>query len=239
MPDETSPEPGLHPGADGGAPAPRPSGGDLVQGVAARLEEAIVFGRLHPRERLIEEELAQELGVKRHVVRQALADLEHLGLVERVRNRGAVVKLYEAQEVEDINAVRELLEGHAASLIALPLPDASLARLGSLQREHAGAVEASDRRRVFRANIAFHDALFAHCGNAALIEAIGTYAQKSHAYRSIFVGDRDYLRWAAGAHLEMVEAIARGDRARLVRLCREHLAPAKDRYIATWRSRFA
>ncbi|WP_299360463.1 GntR family transcriptional regulator [uncultured Paracoccus sp.] len=214
------------------------SGDDLIQDLTRRLEESIVFGRLQPRERLIEEDLAQQFGVKRHVVRQALVGLEHLGLVERVRNRGAVVKLYEIREVEDINAVRELLEGHAASLIPLPLPEQDLARLRTLQQRHADAIDSGHRREVFRANILFHEALFAHCGNAALIEAIKTFAQKSHAYRSIFVNDRAYLLWAAGAHREMIEAIESSDRERLVRLCRDHLAPAKDRYIETLRARF-
>lgn len=214
------------------------SGDDLVQDITARLEESIVFGRLHPRERLIEEDLAQHFAIKRHVVRQALVELERLGLVARMRNRGAVVKLYEAKEVEDINALRELLEGQAAALIPLPLPAEALTRLRDLQQRHAAAIEACDRREVFRANIDFHHALFSQCGNAAMIEAIAIFGQKSHAYRSILVNDRDYLRWAAGAHLEMVEAIEAGDRDRLVRLCRAHLAPAKNHYIATWRSRF-
>jgi DNA-binding GntR family transcriptional regulator len=211
---------------------------DLSSDVAARLEEEIVLGRLHPRERMIEEELARRFGVKRHIVRQALVELEHLGLVERIRNRGSVVRLYEAREVEEINAVRELLEGHAASLIPLPLPEAAINELRALQRVHSETVEAGDGRRVFRSNIAFHKALFAHCGNRALIEAIALFGQKSHAYRSIFVNDVAYLRWAAAAHLEMIEAIAAGDRDRLVGLCIEHLAPAKNYYIATWRSRF-
>jgi len=211
---------------------------ELAAEVAMRLEEEIVLGRLHPRERMIEEDLARRFDVKRHIVRQALAELEHLGLVERIRNRGSVVKLYEAREVEEINAVRELLEGHAASLIPLPLPASAIAELRSLQETHAEAVEAGDGRRVFRANIAFHQALFSHCGNSKLIETINLFNQKSHAYRSIFVNDRAYLRWAAAAHVEMIEAIEAGDRDLLVRLCREHLAPAKNYYIATRRSRF-
>ena len=218
--------------------APQLSGDALLQNVAARLEEDIVFGRLQPRERLVEEELAKHYEVKRHVLRQALVELERLGLVERVRNRGAVVKLYRAKEVEELNAVRELLEAHAASLIPVPLPAEALARLRAQQERHAAAVDRGDRREVFRANIQFHEELFSHCGNSALIDAIKLYAQKSHAYRSIFVNDRNYLRWAAGAHLEMIAAIEAADSERLIRLCREHLAPAKNHYIETWSSRF-
>lgn len=213
-------------------------GDDLSHAVAGKLEEDIVFGRLHPRERLIEEELSERFLVKRHVVRQALVELERLGLVERARNRGAVVRLYSAEEVEEINAVRELLESHAAALIPLPLPEADVAKLEVIQRGHSEAVEAGDRRIVFRANIEFHKALFAHCGNRALVEVIDSFAQKSHAYRSIFINDKDYLLWAASAHWAMIAALREGDRARLVDLCRAHLAPAKNRYIETYRSRF-
>ncbi|MEP0509473.1 MAG: GntR family transcriptional regulator, partial [Aurantimonas coralicida] len=196
------------------------------------------FGRLHPRERLIEEDISSRFQAKRHVVRQALIELERLGLVNRVRNRGAVVRLYSEAEVEDINAVRELLESHAASLIELPMSDEAIAELEAIQDRHSAAIEAEDRRGVFRSNIEFHQALFAHCGNAALIEAINSFAQKSHAYRSIFVNDRGYLLWAANAHREMIAAIRSQNRAELIALCRAHLAPAKNHYIEMFRTRF-
>ena len=56
------------------------------------LEEEIVLGFLHPRERLVEDELLARFGLKRHVVRQVLIELEQMGLVERKRNVGALVK---------------------------------------------------------------------------------------------------------------------------------------------------
>jgi DNA-binding GntR family transcriptional regulator len=217
----------------------RRSGEDIAAEIVARLEEDIVFGRLHPRERLVEEEIALRFGAKRHLVRQAIAELERLGLVERYRNRGAVVRLYDAKEVEDINGVRELIEAHAASLIPLPLPDEAVAELDALQKSHQEAILSGDQRRVFRDNIDFHRRLFAHCGNEALIEAINTFAQKSHAYRHIFLNDRPYLLWAAEDHAKIVAAVRAGDRAALVELCRNHLAPAKNYYVKTYRSRFA
>ncbi|WP_222861582.1 GntR family transcriptional regulator [Oceaniovalibus sp. ACAM 378] len=216
----------------------RLTGEDASSAVAAALEEDIVLGRLQPRERLIEEDLAARFKVKRHLVRQAIMDLERLGLVERVRNRGAVVRFYSAQEVEDINAVRDVLEGHAASLVALPVPDDELANLSEIEARHVAAIDAGLHRETFRTNLEFHRHLFGLCGNPALIAAIDTHAQKSHAYRSILASDRSYQDWAAGAHLAMIDAMRRGDRDTLVRLCREHLIPAKNRYIETWNSRF-
>lgn len=207
--------------------------------VVTALEEDIVLGRLQPRERLIEEELAERFAVKRHLIRQAIAGLERLGLIEHVRHRGAVVRLYTAQEVEDINAVRDLLEGHAASLVALPAPDADLAALSAIAERHLAAITAGRHRETFRSNLEFHSRLFRLCGNCALVAAIEMHAQKSHAYRSILVNDQSYQEWAADAHLAMIEAMRRGDREALVRLCREHLTPAKNRYIEVWNSRYS
>lgn len=214
------------------------SGADTLEAVTRKLEEKIVLGQLNPRERLIEDELCEEFSVKRHIVRQALIALENLGLVERIRNRGAVVRSYSAQEVEDINAVRELIEGHAASLIPLPLPQEALKELEDIQSRHSAAIASDDQRNVFRINIEFHRSLFSHCGNPALNEAIDIFAQKSHAYRSVFVTQKEYLEWAASEHRIMIEACASGDREMLVAACARHLAPAKDYYIATWRKRF-
>lgn len=211
----------------------RRNGEDVALEIARLLEEDIVFGRLHPRERLIEEAIAARFDVKRHIVRQAIVELERLGLVDRPRNRGAIVRVYTQKEVEDLNAVRELLEGEAASQIPLPLPAPAIAELERIQRQHSAAVEAGDRQGVFRGNLIFHRTLFAHCGNGALVEAIGVFAQKSHAYRSIAVSDRTYQEWAAAAHWDMIDAIRNQNGERLVALCREHLAPSKDHYVET------
>src|SRR4030088_2189314 len=82
--------------------------------VVRQLEEDIVFGVLHPKEKLIEESLATRLQQKRHVIRDALEDLEVAGLVTRIPNRGAFVRELTATEVIEIYEVREILEVAAA-----------------------------------------------------------------------------------------------------------------------------
>ena len=83
-----------------------------------RLREAIVTGRLQPNERLIESDLATAMGVSRTVVRTALARLEHEGLVEHERHRGARVRLVDEGEAVEILQTRAVLEGLAARLAA-------------------------------------------------------------------------------------------------------------------------
>src|SRR5674476_52697 len=73
-----------------------------VRKTVEALEEDIVFGYMHPRERLVEDELRARFCLKRHVVRQVLAELEQMGLVERKKNIGALVKSYSVKEVIDL-----------------------------------------------------------------------------------------------------------------------------------------
>jgi DNA-binding GntR family transcriptional regulator len=85
--------------------------------IVSALEEDIVFRRAHPRERLIEDELIARFATKRHLVRQAFVGLERMGLVDRIPNRGAMVRVYSADQVRQLYFVRDLLETQAARLL--------------------------------------------------------------------------------------------------------------------------
>ncbi len=80
--------------------AQRKSSGSTLEEIVSRLEEDIVLGELLPRERLVEDALLARFDTKRHVIRQALMELDRMGLIERVPNRGAQVRAYSALEVE-------------------------------------------------------------------------------------------------------------------------------------------
>src|SRR5271154_2262272 len=101
----------------------------MFDSIVERLEEDIVLGRLHPRERLIEDELIDRFRATRHLVRQALMELDRIGLIERVPNRGAMVRSYTVEEVEQLYELRGLLESEAAERIELPLDGKALAEI--------------------------------------------------------------------------------------------------------------
>ncbi|MGH8713376.1 MAG: GntR family transcriptional regulator [Casimicrobiaceae bacterium] len=217
------------------SPADGPDG--ALRAVVDALETDIVFGRLLPRERLVEDELVTRFGAKRHVVRQALVELERMGLVNRARNRGAAVADFNPDQVEQIYAVRRLLETGAAAQIPMPLAAARLRTLRGIQRVHDLAVKGGDTLRAFRANNDFHRALFSSCGNAYLTEAIGYFAQKTHVIRSYSIARPEYLRRARDEHWAMIEALKSGDRKELVKLCGDHLNISKLPYIEAYRAR--
>src|SRR5262245_2069406 len=91
----------------------------IVDLIVRKLEEDIVLGRRHPRERLVEQDLCADFDTHRGDVRLALFELEKMGIVERIPNRGAIVRDLTPKEVLEIYAVREELEVMAARILPL------------------------------------------------------------------------------------------------------------------------
>lgn len=98
----------------------------------AHLRGAILMGTLLPGARISEPGLAQELGISRTPVREALQRLAQEGLVELLPGRGARVRVLSAEEVREVYDVRALLEGEAAALAAENATEAELNRLERL-----------------------------------------------------------------------------------------------------------
>ncbi len=199
--------------------------------IAATLEEEIALGLLAPRERLVEEELADRFHVKRHVIRQALLDLDGMGIVVRQPNRGAAVKDFSAVEVEQLYLVRTLVETCAGRLIPLPAPPQLIAELQQIHERHCAAAERGDLHRVFRENLVFHRTLFAACGNDALTEVIEQLHFKTHAIRSYSVGDPQILASARAQHARMIALLQTTKRDEFVELLDRHIQPAKNAYL--------
>jgi DNA-binding GntR family transcriptional regulator len=201
--------------------------------VVTALKEDIILGLLKPRERMAEWDLAQRFGVKRHVIRVALLELEALGLVRHERNRGASVRDFPLTEVEHIYDVREALQERAARRIPLPASPDLLRALGRIHADHQAAIARGDMRQVYHLNNQFHTAVFEASGNPYLCAAIERYATLAHAIRSHRIGDPRLLRQAAEEHAAIIDALRAGDRKRLVALCVDHIKPAKDAYLVS------
>jgi DNA-binding GntR family transcriptional regulator len=120
---------------------------ELLKSVVSLLEENVVPGRKHPRERLIEDELMRRSAAKGHMVRRALADLQQMGIVERAPNRGAMVRAYREKEIQPLYVLRALIP------MLLPKPD--IEQLKAAQAVHDRA-NASGHLSSQRARAAHH-----------------------------------------------------------------------------------
>lgn len=204
--------------------------------VVSSLEFDILFGRLKPRERLIEDALMERFGAKRHVVRRALDELVRLGVVVRAPSRGAAVRDFSAQEVEEVYELRELLQGRAVERMPLPVPRDHIEKLTEIQKQHDAAVAASDLRLVDQVNDDFHRIFFSVCGSNLLCDAIGYYMQLTRAMRVYPIADPAALTKLRDEHWAMIRALEAGDRPQLLSLCSQHLQPSKAAYLAVRRS---
>jgi DNA-binding GntR family transcriptional regulator len=206
--------------------------------IAKRIEEDIVLGRRQPRERLVEQDLCDLFETHRGDVRLALFELEKKGMVERIPNRGAMVRGLTPLEVKEIYAVREELEVMAVNIIPFPVSPGDIERLEQLQRQHTAAVAAGDLLTVFYSNLSFHQMLFGLCGNACLIETIDLLAQKVYGIRSYANAFPESLDRARRDHLDMIKALRSARREDLVVLTRHHLKPSPEAYIKAYERRF-
>ena len=217
---------------------------DATARLAAALEEEIIFGRLAPGARLVEESLGRRFEANRHIVRGALAELRRLGLIVCARNRGCRVRDYAPEELEGVYEIRETLQRRAAERMPLPAPPERLAALRAAQTSHDAAVaravaepdSAEALRAVFEANEAFHASLFEGCGNPHLAEAIRRYGWMTHAVRSHGMADSALIQRARSEHWAMVAAVERGDRAALAERVAAHIHWPKEAYLARLRA---
>ena len=128
----------------------------LPEIVAERLMEAIRSGTLKPGERLVETSLASRLQVSRGPLREALKALEANHLVESRRGRGTYVRAVKPDEVAQMVAVRAMLEGLAARLVAINATPAMIEQLERLHRRIEIAARAGETAEWRDLDWSFH-----------------------------------------------------------------------------------
>ena len=176
-----------------------------------RLREAIVTCRFQPSERLVETDLTRVLGVGRSAVRTALARLEHEGLVEHERHRGARVRLVGAQEAVEILEARAVLEGLAARHAALHAGPEDIEGLRAILAEMRRRLDAGDLLGASDENAVLHRRLLEISAHETATRLIATLKSQlvRFQYRTIMLPGRSERSF--GEHEAIVDAVAAGD----------------------------
>ncbi|MET8509307.1 GntR family transcriptional regulator [Streptomyces sp. NPDC004787] len=139
-----------------GPAAPAGGGGWLRDQVCEGLRDRIITGRLKPGDRLVERDVAEDFGVSRVPVREAIRILIGEGFLQAVSQRRIVVRELSRQDVENLFDMREALEVLAVRRAAERRTDAELDALALLLAEARAATDAGGPERLSRANTAFH-----------------------------------------------------------------------------------
>ena len=192
------------------------------------LEDLIVRRVLQPGERLLEIELANQLGVSRNPVREAMTMLARAGWIDIHARSGAYVHAPTLDEINDFFEMRTLLESFAAERAASRVTAEQLDLLEEIWREGVAAVEAADVQAIVSANSAFHDHISEWSGNGMLHESLSLMKKRVRWYFSTVADVRGMASW--NEHRRIIDALRARDPAHAATLMRAHTIATADMY---------
>lgn len=199
------------------ATASAPSGPATTQQHALDwLRREIVGGGLRPGQRVVQEDVAERIGVSVAPVREALRVLEQEGQLTYLPRRGYLVTELRLADLEEIYALRALLEDRLARAAVPLLDDDALARIVLAARECVDAATAGDVGTELAANRRFHFAILEAPDQPHALRLIRLLWDSTEPYRALYYNSPAERRRATDAHDRIIAAIRAGDSDLLV-----------------------
>lgn len=202
----------------------------LRQAVTVRIQEMISHGELAPGERLLEDRLAEQLGVSRNPVREAIRALEATGLVTVEPRRGAYVANFDAAEAAELLDLRSVLEAYAARLASQRRTDEQLAAIGETLERGQAATKDGDLVAAAEAHRDFHLAIEAAAGHTYLEAVVNPLRAQTELVFSMLADQRGVVSWEQ--HVEIFRAIGRSDEDAAGSATRKHMQSVLDDLLA-------
>jgi DNA-binding GntR family transcriptional regulator len=199
----------------------------LREEVYDSLRKSILHGKLKAGQRLIEEQLAHQIGISRTPVREAFHKLERDDLVVRLPKGGFAVREFTRGDVEEIFGIRSALESYAAYLATHHITPDRISMLEKKVEELHKALESRDTAKVVQLNTEFHNLLYKACKSKKLADMINNFGDYFYRYRSTFP-NTDSLRYTVDDHRSMIEAMKKKNPRLVERLTRTHLDKTKQ-----------
>ena len=191
--------------------------------VAASIKTAILSGSLKPDEVLVERRIAEQLGVSKTPVREALIAMTSSGLLTPTRNRGVAVRRLRPEDVQRIYEMRMLLEPWAVGQVTAPGSFEATDAHRALA-EAARLVEADDHGGLSLANRRFHRTLYSTCANELVVQALDDL-QDLTALGTVSLLWEQWPTWRTELHehREILAAVEEGRQADAEELLRLHI----------------
>ena len=200
----------------------------LREVVYETLREAIRNGALTPGERLMEIQLAEELGVSRTPVREAIRKLELERFVVMLPRRGTYVANLSLKDINEVFEIRAALDGLAAGLAAERITEEELEQMERLLVEIADCIEQHNNQKIVEADEAFHDILYRASRNERLVGIICNLREQFTRFRSVSINYPGRLQNTLEEHRQPVEAIAQRNPEAAQQKAREHIENAEQ-----------
>ena len=139
----------------------------------------------------MEVQLAEQLGVSRTPVREAIRKLELEGLVVMLPRKGAYVANMSLKDLIDVLEIRASLEGLAASLAAERITDEDIKKLESIVEEFKDGINESNVEALLRKDVEFHECIFKSTNNKKLHQLINSLWEQVYRFRVTYISDYD------------------------------------------------
>lgn len=205
----------------------------LADQIRDRLLEWIVDGRYPPDARIVETQVARELGTSQGPVREALRALEGLGFVEITPFRGARVRRPARREIVEAYVVRSTLEVLAARLGVERLTDAALGELTTEFEAMETAAASGDGHGVAQHDARFHARIVELADNATLLRVWRSLEPYARTYLTLVAPGAD-PQWSADLHAPILDAFAGRDADAAAAALRDHFDEVSDRMATRW-----
>lgn len=203
----------------------------LKSKVARALRLAIQSGRLKPGQHLVEEELAQQLGVSRVPIREAIRILETDGLLVTEHGRGASVANPSDTDIEEIYGLRIALESYCLEQVIDYTAEEEIEHLQNSVDQMFAWQPNEGRVELLEMDLAFHEKLCELADNDKLLQ---TWRSQMAQLRMLLVLSDAYLEDPGGianGHQRIVDAILERDIAKARIVLREHFNKSKERIL--------
>lgn len=208
----------------------------LREAICESLRNAIKNGKLKPGERLMEVQLAEELGISRTPVREAIRKLEQEGYVIMLPRRGTYVSSVSVHDVQEIFEIRTALEKLSTGLAARRIENDELEQLQKLLTIIEGYIEKRDIDNIVKTDIEFHDLLYHVSRNERLSGIISNLKEQLARFRTLSMSYPGRLEETLEEHREMVEAIASGDVEAAREAAERHMVRAEETLLKAMRN---
>lgn len=205
----------------------------LADQVKDRLLEGILTGRYPPDSRIVETQVARELGTSQAPVREALRGLEALGVVEITPFRGARVRRLSKHEIVEAYVVRSTLEALGARLAMPRMTEADIGDLADQLEAMRAAARDGDGHAVAEADARFHGRIVELAGNGALEKTWRSLEPFSRTYLTLAAPGADPT-WSASLHEPIMAAIERRDVEAVVEALERHFEEVSENMARRW-----
>jgi len=190
--------------------------------VLQELRSALAAGVLMPGQQLVQEELAEELGVSRVPIRESLKILEGEGQVTYHPNRGYFVTELSAADLSELYLIREILESEALARAVAEVSDADLKDIEEILGEVNTAAAAGDINALAMANRAFHLSIIELSGMNRLSRLIRQLWDATDIYRTVYFRDESNRERIFTEHQEIFRALQARDAQALIKAQNHH-----------------